>query len=105
MPPSTAELAFARETTARLLEELAMQNYLFDLEPGEGEYVLTVECAGDGAWETTRVVLPQARVHEARSGRGAYRELLQELRERLGACMAEAAPDMDGPDRSRAGGG
>ncbi len=92
MPPSIADLAFARETTARLLEELGLQNYLFDVEPRDGEYVLTVECAAAGAWETTTIAVDAGQLQAARGDRAAYRELLGELHSRLAACAVQAAP-------------
>jgi hypothetical protein len=85
MAVSATELIEARETTARLLDGLGLDAYLFEVEPGENHWTVRVECAVDGGWET--VSLPVDR--EVLSG-GAddqrRQALLRQWRERLLAC-------------------
>ncbi len=52
---SITELARARERTAALLDELRLEAYLFDIQPGASEeWTIKIECVvnADGAWET-----------------------------------------------------
>jgi hypothetical protein len=54
--PTAAHLLQARAAVERVLEELGLAAFLFTLEPKESGWQLTVECAGDGGWQT--VTLP-----------------------------------------------
>lgn len=88
MTLSVSELAAAREQVADLLNELGLEAYLFEIEPGPGRWQLTVECAIDARdrWERVTFAIAQQEFDAALSAAPARHALLAELRERLSAC-------------------
>ena len=91
MVVSASELIAAREATARLLDRLGLDAYLFEVEPGETRWTVRVECAVDGGWET--VSLPfdrQAVLGEFDDKR--QQALLRQWRDRLLACTPRRSP-------------
>ena len=45
MPVSINDLALAREAVSKVLEELQLDAYIFEVEPREGQWEIRVECA------------------------------------------------------------
>lgn len=88
MTLSIAELAAAREQVAELLNELGLEAYLFEIEPGPARWQLTVECAIDaeGRWERVTCAIAPQRFDAGLGSAPGRRALLSELRERLSAC-------------------
>lgn len=53
MTLSIADLAQARDVVTKILEELKLDAFLFDVEPHEGQWEIKVECAVESdLWET-----------------------------------------------------
>ncbi len=53
---SMTELAQIRETVGKLLDELRIDAYLYEVEPKEDQWEILVECAvADKGWETVRL--------------------------------------------------
>jgi hypothetical protein len=89
MPLSILELSRARETVARILEEMGLEAFLFEIEPRSGAWELKVECAIDseGGWETLTLVVPAELLGAAASGEPqAYGQLLSQWKGQLAAC-------------------
>jgi len=55
MTLSMTELAQAREVVGRVLDELRLDAYLFEVEPHEGHWEIRVECPVAEGWETCRL--------------------------------------------------
>jgi hypothetical protein len=85
MALSASELIQARETTAELLERLGLAAYLFEVEPGERDWTVRVECAVDDGWETIVFPVDSDALLSEPDGE-AMRELLEEWRPRLSLC-------------------
>lgn len=86
MPLSIEELASAREVVAFLLDELGLEAYLFDVEPGEHDWVVAVECATDAAWQRVSLPLDREMVRQCEQPGPARQHILRQWAERLGAC-------------------
>jgi len=89
MSLSITELAQAREIATRILDELQLDAYLFEIEPLEGQWEIKVECAVTGGWET--VMLTASREILLRGGDDAvaHEVLLDNWREALSACKVK----------------
>ena len=85
MPVTTTALARARENAAAVLDEFGMETYLFSIEPQDSGWVLQVECAGDGVWETISLPVPEAFLasEDDSAAQAAVRET---WRRRLSVC-------------------
>lgn len=92
MQLSMTELAKAREVITALLEELQLDAWLFEVEPGEPQWEVIIECAVAEGWETVR--LPVAKEVLLRSERdpAAHRSLLDDWRKALAACRIKQPP-------------
>lgn len=87
MSISITELARAREATTELLDELGLDAYLFEVESGEGQWQVKVDCALDAeSWQS--IILPAPKEMLLTSARdAAVRErILEDWRGRLVAC-------------------
>lgn len=69
----------------RLLDELQLRAFVFTVEPKEDRWVLSVECATDGEWQTITLPLQERLLSTLRDP--TERERLKAvLRERLRPC-------------------
>ena len=61
MSLATIDLAKARDAANAILQELQLDAYIFEVEPQDDTWVLTVECACevDGSWETIKLQVPK----------------------------------------------
>ena len=87
MAESIAELAQIRELVTKILDELELDAYLFEVEPREGQWELKVECAVKEGWETVRLPVTKALLLRGADDPEVYRSLLDEWREVLSACL------------------
>ncbi len=91
MTLSISELAQAREITDELLTELGVNAYLFEIEPGENEWRLVVECACSEtgtpwsrlSWSVSKKLLRASRDNET-----AHQQLLAQWRQHLSMCIS-----------------
>lgn len=86
MSLSTAELAQARRAAAALLEELALDAYLFEVEPQDGEWEVVLECALEEGWETVTLRVAKERLLSCGQDAAVRRQMLEEWGARLAAC-------------------
>jgi len=86
MPITTAELAQAREAVAGLLEALGLNDYLFEVEPRNGEWEVRVECVIKEGWETVILPVKKEWLLVGRSDPGIQLQLLDEWGVKLAAC-------------------
>lgn len=85
MSVTTTALARARENAAAVLDAFGLETYLFSIEPQDSGWVLQVECAGDDAWETISLPVPEAFLTAEEDE--AAREVVKDAwRRRLSVC-------------------
>lgn len=83
MIPKSRELIDAREATATLLDQLGLQAYLFEVEAGEDAWVVRVEWARNGDWQTLALPVQWDTLLDSRSDTGVRRALLEQWRDQL----------------------
>lgn len=86
MRVSTLDFVRARDVAARLLDELDLDAWLFEIEPKENHWELKVECATDSGWETVTVGVHQEVLQQCCDDEQKRRALVQEWGGRLRAC-------------------
>ena len=83
---STTEMARARETVARILDDIALDAYLFELEPDDHQWQLNLECAARDGWSRLSVPLDGSTLAQASDDDAAYQRLLAQCDAALGDC-------------------
>ena len=87
MSLSTVEYAKARDTIGKMLDELRLEAYLFEVEPAEDQVKIKVECALDGEWEAVELKFDAGLVLRAIDDPEAYRSVRERLRTAVAACL------------------
>lgn len=94
MSLSITELARAREATAALLEELGLEAYLFEVESGEGQWSVRIDCALDGdVWQSITLPAPKEMLLTTSGDAAAHARILEDWRRRLASCKLQPLPD------------
>ena len=83
------ELTRAREVAGELLEELAIEAYVFSVEPRNEHWELRVECAIDGAWEMLVIPVDKTTLMMCADDNKVRQNLLNTLEDRLAACKKQ----------------
>ena len=86
MAHSITNLTATRVTVAKLLDELQLEAYLFEIEPQEGQWQLTVECAIDEGWETVKLKANKDYFQHGADDALFHQLLIDGWREALSAC-------------------
>lgn len=86
MTLSMNELAQAREVVRRVLEELRLDAYLFEVEPHEGHWEVKVECAAADGWQTCRLRAEREYLLRGADDAVVHEVLLDDWREALAEC-------------------
>ena len=86
MKQSITELAGIRETISKLLDELQLEAYLFEVEPQQGQWELTVECAINEGWETVKLKANKEYFQHGAEDSLIHDLLLNEWRDALSDC-------------------
>ena len=89
MSLSIAELAQVREVVTRILDELQLDAYLFEVEPLEGQWEIKVECAVAEGWEMVRLTATREILLRGGDDAVAHEVLLDNWREALSACQVK----------------
>ena len=89
MNQSITELAEIRESVSRLLDELQLEAYLFEIEPQEEQWQLTVECAINEGWETVKLKANKDYFQHGTDDAIVHQLLIDEWRESLSACKVK----------------
>jgi hypothetical protein len=76
----------ARQATERLLGELGLRNYLFDVEPLEDGWEIRLECQADSGWKTMRLRVSGHELEHSLHDGAARAQLLAAFRAQFGAC-------------------
>jgi len=83
------ELAETRETITKLLDELQLEAYLFEIKPQDGQWQLTVECTVDEGWETVKLKANKDYIQHGANDALLHQLLFDEWREALSACKVK----------------
>lgn len=88
MNQSIVELAKARDTAMKILEELQLDAFLFELEPRDGVWELTVECACqiNGGWERITLQVPKKMLLDSFDNDTARQRLFEHWEDKLADC-------------------
>ena len=88
MTVSMAELAEVREVVGKLFDQLALDAYLFEVEPKEDQWEIKVECAvGKESWETVRLTAKKDILLHGADDAVMHQVLLDNWNEALSACV------------------
>ena len=87
---SIAELAKIREAVSKILDELQLESYVFDVEPQEGLWQLDIECAIDNGWESISLKANKDYFLHGADDAVFHQLLLDEWREALSMCKVKA---------------
>jgi hypothetical protein len=88
---SITELAKIREAISKLLDELQLEAYVFDVEPKEEQWQLTVECAIDEGWQTVTLKANKDYFQYGADDAVIHQLLIDEWREALSACKVKVS--------------
>ena len=93
MSLSTVEIAKARDTANSILDELRLDAYVFELEPRDDVWELTIECACDvdGGWETIVMQIPKKMLLDSFDNETARQHLFEYCRKALADCKLRQA--------------
>lgn len=86
MSISIVELATAKEAVSALLDDLGLEAYLFEIEPGDRRWEVRLECAIEPGWESVMLPVDKLKLLASREDAAVHAELLAAWRERLAAC-------------------
>lgn len=83
MIPKSRELINAREATATLLDQLGLNTYLFEVEADGDAWLVRVEWARDGEWQTVSLPVQWDTLLDSRSDSKVRASLLKQWRDQL----------------------
>ncbi|WP_455212377.1 hypothetical protein [Kaarinaea lacus] len=88
MTLSMTEMAEIREVVSKLLDQLKLDAYLFEVEPKDDQWEINVECAvGDDTWGTVRLTAKKDILFHGADDAVMHEVLLDNWREALSACI------------------
>ena len=88
MTLSMTELAEIREVVSKLLNQLKLDAYLFEVEPKEDQWEINVECAvGDDTWETVRLTAKKDILFHGPDDAVMHEALFDNWSEALSSCV------------------
>lgn len=88
MTLSTVDLAKARDLAKTILEELRLDAYIYEIEPRDDYWELTVECACeiDGGWKRVTLQVPKKELLGGFEDETKKRRLLEYWKKKLVEC-------------------
>jgi len=88
MPLSTVDLVKARETASAILADMRLDAYIFEVEPHNDTWELTVECACDidGGWQRIALRVPKKMLLQSFVDDDVKRHLLNYWKKLLVDC-------------------
>jgi hypothetical protein len=88
MTLSITEMAEIREVVGKLLDQLELDAYLFEVEPNEDQWEIKVECAvGEESWETVKLTAKKDILYHGADDAVMHQVLLDNWGEALSACV------------------
>ena len=90
MTLSMTELAEIRDVVGKLLDQLRLVAYLYEVEPKEDQWEINVECAvGDNNWETVRLTAEKDILFHGADDAVMHQVLLDNWSEALAVCTTK----------------
>jgi len=88
MSISTLDLAKARESANTILEELQLDAFIYEVEPRDDVWELTIECACevDGGWETITLQVPKRMLLDSFDNDKVKQQLFEYCKKILADC-------------------
>lgn len=88
MTLSVVELAKARDTAMMILEELQLDAFLYEVEPRDDIWEITIECAChvDGGWERIVLQVPKDMLLDSFDNDKARQRLFEYWKKKLADC-------------------
>lgn len=90
---STGDLIAAKDAVTKLLDELGLAAYLFEVEPRAGDWELRIECELEDGWRIAHLDIPKEQILASTRDRMARASLLRTLRLHLGNYRRRATPE------------
>lgn len=84
------ELTRARELVYRLLDELQVDAYLFEIEPDKEQWQILIECAMNEGWERIRLGIAPEDLLASKDDVVLHKKLVSHWREKLSACKKKS---------------
>ena len=86
MSPLAQDMRSAREAVERVLEELGLRAFVYTVEPKDASWVLSVECATDGGWQTVALTVDPAELNASLRDAAVRAKLRADWAPHLRAC-------------------
>jgi hypothetical protein len=86
MPPPAPEIRNAREAVERILDELGVRAFVYSVEPKESGWILSIECATNGDWQTVALAVDAAELSASLDDPAIRQKLCAEWRPHVRAC-------------------
>jgi hypothetical protein len=89
-----SEISNAREAVERILGECALRAFVYTVEPKAEGWILLIDCAADGCWQSTALPVDAAELGASLHDAAVRDKLRREWEPHLRACArreAEAA--------------
>lgn len=83
---SIAEMAQVRQNVDMMLDKLKLDAYLFEVEPQEGQWEITVECATEEGWERVKFSAEEEYLLRGVDDAIVHELLMDSLGEALSSC-------------------
>ena len=93
MPALASDIRNAREAVVRILDELGMRAFVYTVEPKEHGWVLSIDCAVDGGWQTAALPVDATELRASLDDASVRDKLRAEWEPHLRACTKRAASD------------
>jgi hypothetical protein len=86
MPPLAQDIRSARKAVERVLKEIGVRGFVYTVEQKEAGWVLSVECATDGGWQTLSWRVDPAELNASLGDSAVRAKLRADWEPRLRAC-------------------
>jgi hypothetical protein len=86
MPPLAQDIRNARQAVELVLEEIGVRGFVYTIEQKEDGWMLSVECAADGDWQSARWRVDPAELGASLRDAAIREKLRAEWEPRLRAC-------------------
>jgi hypothetical protein len=75
---SSKKLINAKEATRNLLEALGLDAYLYEVEPRENPWLVRVDCAVEGGWQSISIDVEVEDLIKSRKDKELFGQLLEQ---------------------------
>lgn len=83
MQITSNQLIQARETVTTLLDEIGLENYMFEIKPQQGRWDINLECNTDQGWECIQLSANEEYIVRGKDDAVLHQFLIDEWSEQL----------------------